>query len=210
MSHLSEVMRVLVWAVTIGNFVALVAGVALLVAPRDVVKWLGSRSSNPMSVRRLTKPLEKMLDLEGPMLRYSRVLGAALLAGGAFILVKWILFVSGIKSVAAGALLMARMFPDVTWHPVFWEILWVAMSALVLLGALLAVVVGLLALVRTQTLKQLSKLGNRWVSTRRATRSVAKPYYGIDRWIAAQPQLWGGAIALLSLYALAMMVWFTR
>jgi hypothetical protein len=206
----AEMTRTLIVLITLGNIAALIAGIALLVAPRRVVKTLGSQSAHPASLRRLTKPLEKFLDIEGPMLRYSRLLGVALLVSGTFVLIKWSMFILALKSVSSGAFVIARLFPTVGLPGLVWEILWLVVSATVLLGAMSAIFVGTLALVRTQALKRVSRVAGRWISTRKASRPVSKPYYGIDRWIAANPQGWGGAIALLSLYSLVMIIWLTR
>lgn len=205
----SEVMRLFGIVLILGNLVALAAGVALLLAPHKVVTWLGLRSTHPMSVRRATKPLEVPRDSEKVMLRYPRVLGVTLLAGGVFVLIKGSLFVAAL-SVADGAQLLARLFPGAALTQALWESFWIAALALILIGALLAILVGLLALVQVQTLKKLSSFTNRWISTRRAAKPASRPYYGIDRFVATHPQTLGGVIALLAIYTLVMILWFGR
>lgn len=204
-----EVMRLFGFVLIAGNLIALAAGLALLVVPHKVITWLGLRSTHPASVRRLTKSLERPRNSEKVMLRYPRVLGVALLAGGIFVLIKSMLFISSL-SVAEGAGLLARLFPTTAIGSVMWQSFWIATMALILLGAVLAILVGLLALLRVQTLKNLSGFTNRWVSTRQAVKPASRPYYGIDRFIAARPQVWGGIIALLAFYTLLMIIGFGR
>ncbi len=106
--------------------------------------------------------------------------------------------------------MLARLFIGTTWNAMVWESLWAASMLLIAFGAVLAIVVGGLALVRVQTLKNFSQFTNRWVSTRQAAKPISRPYYGIDRLVAEHPQVWGGVITLLAIYTLAMLVWFSR
>jgi hypothetical protein len=210
MSGSSELIwRVLVVVFTGGNVLALAVGILLLVRPEHTTRWLGLRGNRPMSVRRLTKSLEKSRDIDGPAMRYARPLGLLLIAGGICVLIRWSGFVATTSSLDA-ARTLAQLFPGVVWPPLAWQWLWSALSITVFLGALLAVAVGALAFVRADLLKRLSTLTNRWISTRRAAKPVSQPYYGIDRLVALRPQVWGAALALLSCYMLAMVVWFSR
>lgn len=209
MSVTSEVMRLFGIVLIVGNLFAFAAGVALLLAPRKVINWFGLKSAHPVSVRRATKSLGIPRDSEKVMLRYPRVLGAVLLAGGVFVLIKGALFVSAL-TVADGARLLARLFPTAKLGQIGWETLWMLALTLIVLGALLAILVGLLALLRVQTLKNISSFTNRWVSTRQAMKPASRPYYGIDRFVATHPQTLGGVIVLLAVYTLIMIVWFGR
>lgn len=205
----SEVMRLFGIVLILGNLFALAAGVALLLAPHKVITWLGLRTQHPLSVRRLTKVLDVPRNSDKVMLRYPRVLGAALLASGIFILVKGGLFVSTLSLVEGGRAL-ALLFPGAAIPRVLWKSFWVVTMGVILFGALLAVLVGLLALLRVQTLKKLSSVADRWISTRRVIKPASRPYYGIDRFVATHPQALGGVIALLAIYTLGMIVWFNR
>ncbi len=204
----SEVMRLFVVVLIVGNVLAFVAGVSLLFAPQRMARWFGFRSEHPLSVRRMTKPLEKIHDSETAMLRYPRVLGVALLAGGIFVLIKWTYFFASLSVTEGGRTLM-QLYPH-AWSVQMSEVVWLALLVLVLFGAVVAIVVGGLALVRIQTLKNFSSVANRWVSTRKVAKPISRPYYGIDRLVGAHPQVWGGVIALLSIYTLAMIAWFAR
>lgn len=207
MSGMSEVTRLLVVVLIIGNVLALVVGLSLLVVPRKVIKLFSLNSVHPMSFRRATKSLEKPVDSEKVMLRYPRVLGGTLLAGGLFVLVKWGMFVASLNVKDGGQTLM-RFYVDSRLPAPVWESLWLSILVLILIGALAAIVIGLLALIKVQTLKKLSSFSNRWVSTRQAAKPVSRPYYGIDRFVATHPQALGGIIAVFSVYTLIMILWF--
>jgi hypothetical protein len=202
----SEVMRFLVVVLLVGNVLALVVGLSLLIVPRKIIKLFSLNSVQPLTLRRVSKSLEMPRNSEKVMLRYPRVLGAALLAGGVFVLIKWSLFVSTLDAKAGGQMLM-RLYADTHWPSAVWESLWLTMLVLILVGALFAILIGVLALVRVQTLKSLSSFTSRWVSTRQAAKPISRPYYGIDRFVATHPQALGGVIALLSMYTLIMILW---
>ncbi len=209
MSGTTELMRLFVVALILGNVLALVAGLSLLLAPKRIAKWLGLRAAPPLPVRLLTKPFERLRDGDRVMLRYPRVLGGILVAGGVFVLLKWLVFIVPLSTVEGGRILK-QLFPGAAFSATLWESFWVTVLVLILLGAVLATLLGILALVRVQTLKSLSSFTNRWVSTRKAVKPVSRPYYGIDRLVGVNPQVWGGVITLLSLYTLAMIVWSAR
>jgi len=209
MLTITPVLQLLVFALIIGNVLALFAGLSLLVAPKRIAKWLGLRAAHPLSIRLLTRPFERPRDSGKVMLRYPRLLGAILLVGGAFVLVRWISFLLTV-TVADGARLLMRLFAGAALPQPVWESFWIVTLALILLGAALAILVGGLALVRVQTLKSLSHVTDRWISTRRAAKPASRPYYGIDRLVGENPQVWGGIITLLSIYTLVMIVWSVR
>jgi hypothetical protein len=207
MSGMSEVSRIFIAILVAGNALALLAGLALVFAPKRVVALLGMRGAHPVSVRKVTKRLEVPRDAEKIMLRYPRILGGALLAGGVFVVIKWAFFVQSV-TVASGGQILKQLFQNVNWSAPAWEMLWVSLLVIVLVGAALAIIVGLLAFTSANKLKKMSALANQWVSTRQAAK--AQPYYSLDRMMAARPQTWGVIISVLSLYTLAMLAYFTR
>ena len=201
-------MRALIYLLIVGNLLALFIGVTMQVAPGKLHAWFGTWVGW-ITLRRATKPLEIPRDTDRFVLRYPRLLGAVLVAGASLILIKGALFVAPL-STAAGGQILARLFPATRLARAAWETLWLSSLWLLALGAVLALAVGLLAWFRTDWLEIWSTLSNRWVSTRRVTKPVAKPYFGFDRWVHTRPRLWGGLITLFTLYTLVMLVWFVR
>ncbi len=90
------------------------------------------------------------------MLRYPRVLGAILLASAALILIKGTIFVTGM-SVAEGGTLLARLYGDADVSGGLWESLWISLIAFIMLGALTAVVVGLMSLFQARPAQALGR-----------------------------------------------------
>lgn len=201
-------MRTLIYLLIVGNLLALALGVTMQVAPGKLHSWFGTWAGW-ITLRRATKPLDIPRDTDKFVLRYPRLLGVTLVASASLILIKGALFVAPLSTNAGGQLL-ARLFPATRLARGAWETLWLTSLWVLALGAVLALAVGLLALLRIDLLKSWSALSNRWVSTRRGAKPAAKPYFGVEHRVRAQPRLWGGLITLLTLYTLAVLIWFVR
>ena len=201
-------MRILIYLLIAGNLLALFVGVTMQAAPGKLHTWFGTWAGW-ITLRRVTKPLDVPRNTDRFVLRHPRLLGATLLASAILILIKGALFVAPL-SAAAGGQILARLFPATRLASTAWETLWLSSIWLLALGALLALAVGLLALFRMDWLESWSALSNRWISTRRVAKPAAKPYFGLDRLVRDKPRLWGGLITLLTLYTIAVLVWFVR
>lgn len=196
----------LVVLLIIGNVFAFGIGVLMLAAPQEL-KAVFKFSNRWISTRKLTKPLEKPRPTDHAMLRYPRVLGAILLASAVLILIKGAIFVTGM-SAANGGRLLAQLYGNTDISASVWESLWISLIAFIMLGALTAVVVGLMSLFRPGWLKHSSKSSNRWVSTRKLTKPLDTPHYHLDKLVLARPRLWGGVITVLALFSGVVLWWF--
>jgi hypothetical protein len=198
-------MRYLIYFLIAGNVVAFVIGAMLLLAPQRLSGWVGI-GARWLSFRRATRPLEIKRDADRVLMQHPRTLGAVLTISGAVIFVRATMFMAHIGAVDGGRML-AQFFGG-GLSPAVWEVFWSSLLLLVLFGAVLAVVIGLLALFNTEWLQRVSDLGNRWVSTRNAMRPLERTYRPIDRLINGAPRIWGAVIAVLAVYAAGMLWWF--
>ena len=189
-----------------GNLFALFIGVLMIAAPQRLGD-LFKISNRWISTRRVTKPLEMPRQADRAMLRYPRVLGAIMLASAALILIKGTIFISGV-SAADGGNLLARLYSGVKLSAVAWEAIWVTLIMIILLGAILAIVVGLMSLFKVGKLKHWAESANRWVSTRQLTKPLDMPHYHLDKMVSAKPRLWGGVITALALFSSLVLWWF--
>ncbi len=189
-----------------GNLFAVFIGVLMIAAPQRLGN-LFRISNRWISTRRMTKPLEKPRQADRTMLRYPRMLGAIMLASAALILIKGIIFISGV-SAADGGRLLARLYGGVNLSAVAWEVIWLTLITIILLGAILAIVVGLMSLFKLGKLKHWAESANRWVSTRQLTKPLDMPHYHLDKMVSAKPQLWGGVITALALFSSLVLWWF--
>jgi hypothetical protein len=189
-----------------GNVFALIIGVLMLMAPQQL-SILSKFSNRWISTRKYSEVLEKSRPAERTMLRYPRVLGAILLTSAALILIKGTIFITGVSAVDGGKLL-ARLFGDANISSGIWESLWVSLIVFIALGAVMAVVVGLMSLFKLGQLKYWAGIMSRWISTRQLSKPLDTPHYQLDKLVAAQPRVWGGVITVLSLFSAVVLWWF--
>ena len=189
-----------------GNLFAFFIGVLMIAAPQRLGD-LFKISNRWISTRRMTKPLERPRQADRTMLRYPRVLGAIMLASAALILIKGMIFISGL-SAADGGRLLARLYSGVNLSAGAWEFLWLTLIVIILLGAILAIAVGVMSLFTLGKLRQWAESVNRWVSTRQLSKPLDIPHYHLDQLVQAQPRLWGGVITTLALFSAFVLWWF--
>ena len=196
----------LVLFLVVGNLFALFIGVLMLLAPEHLGK-LSALSNRWISIRRMAKPLAKPHQADRAMLRYPRVLGAIMLASAALILVKGTIFISKM-SIADGGKLLAGLFSGTSLSSHAWEIIWTGLLATIMVGATLAVVVGLMSLFKLGKLRHWAESANHWVSTRQATKPLDMPHYHLDRLVSAKPRVWGSVITVFALFSALVLWWF--
>ena len=193
-----------------GNGIAFVVGVLLWVRPQRYLRWFEPKPGHPRSVRQLLKPFDIMRDtdhwlLGRPRAGWRRHRRQQLIHSdqGGF-------FVSGM-SLREGGEMLARLFGNGQgWSLQAWEYLWQNLVWLLALGAVFALVIGLMAFSRFELFQRWSSVANRWVSGRRAARDFARPYYIPDGLVHARPRLWGVVICATALYSFVMLLWLVR
>ena len=192
-----------------GNIFAVVVGVLMMTVPHRLRSWFSTGKQRGISLRKLTKPLDVSHETDRALLKHPQWLGAAMLVGSALILIKATMFISGVSAVEGGRLL-ARLYMATKLPSGAWETLWLSLISLIMLGASLALVVGLLLMFDVKTLKRWSKTCNRWISLRQVMKPVDKPSYGLDKLVRDTPRIWGGVITLLALYVTFMLIGLVR
>ncbi len=195
----------LILLLILGNLFALGIGVLMLVAPRRL-GGIFKITDRWISMRRLTKPLDVPRQTDLAMLRYPRLLGAIMLVSAALILIKGANFISGV-SVTDGGKLLARLYSGTRLSSGAWETLWLSLIIVIILGAVLAVAVGLMSLFKIGKLKDWATIANRWVSTRQMMKPLDMPHNNLDKLVRTQPRLWGGVITALALYSAVVLWW---
>ncbi len=190
-----------------GNIFALVVGLLMLALPHRL-EALFKVSDRWVSTKRTFEPLDLMHDTDRHVLRYPRVLGSLLIIGSLFILLRGGLF-AATMSAAEGGRLLARVFGGKLPLPA-WEVLWLSLVALLLLGALLALLLGILSFYRIETLKRWSAIANRWVATHHVFDPLDTPNYTLNKIVHEKSRLWGALIAACALLALVALFWYLR
>jgi len=200
-----ELAGVGLWFLLAGNIFAVLVGVLMIFAPQHLARW-SHLANRWVSTHALTERLEKMRDIDSYAFRHARLVSLALLAGSLFILIQGGQFVRRL-STADGGSLLADLFDGRSLPPAMWETLWLSLVMLLVLGALLALIVGLLGLFGRSWLHGLVEAANRWISTRRGTEALDVPHYPLDATIRHRPRLWGAVIALLGTYTATALFW---
>lgn len=190
-----------------GNIFALFVGILMLALPHRL-EALFKVSDRWVSTKRTFEPLDLMHDTDRRVLRYPRVLGGLLVAGSLFILIRGGLFAAKVGAVEGGRLL-ARVFGG-KLPPPTWEVLWLSLVALLLLGALLALMLGILSFYRMETLKRWSAIANRWVTTQHLFEPLDTPNYTLNKIVHGKSRLWGAFITVFALCALVVLFWYLR
>lgn len=190
-----------------GNIFALFVGILMLAVPHRL-EALFKVSDRWVSTKRTFEPLDLMHDTDRHVMRYPRVLGGLLVIGSMFILIRGGLFAAKMSATEGGRLL-ARVFGGKLPLPA-WEVLWLSLVALLLLGALLALVLGILSFYRMETLKRWSEIANRWVATHQLFDPLDTPNYTFNRIVHEKSRLWGALITVCALLALVALFWYLR
>ena len=150
-----------------------------------------------------------MHNVDGQILSRPKLAGIIILAGAAFILIEGVFFVRRI-GVDEGGRLLSEFLGGSALASGAWEALWLSLLVFLLLGALLALVVGALAVFRTDLLQKVSQQANRWVSTSGSVKVLDAPHYRFDGLVRNRPRLWGTLIVLFAAYALVVLSFFSR
>lgn len=190
-----------------GNIFALLVGILMLAVPHRL-EALFKVSDRWVSTKRTFEPLDLMHDTDRHVMRYPRVLGSVLVVGSIFILIRGGLFAAKMGAMEGGRLL-ARVFGG-KLPPPAWEVLWISLVAFLLLGALLALVLGILSFYRMETLKRWSEIANRWVATHQVFDPLDTPNYTLNKIVHEKSRLWGALITVCALLALVALFWYLR
>ncbi|MFQ5760322.1 MAG: hypothetical protein ACE5HM_05035, partial [Acidiferrobacterales bacterium] len=138
-----------------GNVFAAIVGLLMIIAPTRLASW--SRVSDRwVSTRAATDTLDQMRNVDGQILSRPKLAGIIILAGAAFILIEGVFFVRRI-GVDQGGHLLSEFFGSSALASGAWEALWSSLLIFLFLGALLALVVGVLAVFRADLLQQVSQ-----------------------------------------------------
>jgi len=198
----------LILLLIVGNLFAFFIGVLMLAVPQKL-SGVFSYANRWVSTRQLTRSLDTAHPTDQTLLRYPRVLGAILLVSAVIILIKGAMFISAVN-IPEGGKLIARLYIGAALSTSAWELIWISMIIVIMLGAVLAIVVGLMALFQLGTLREWAESVNHWVSMRRATKPLETPHYPLDNLVRTRPRLWGALITLLALFSAIVLWWFVR
>ncbi len=143
-----------------------------------------------VSVRENIKPMEAVHDVEPFIHKYRRQFSALFIIGGLFTI---FMLAAKVDAVAVASVFGARKYSFV--GP------WIVQSlaTFLIVGSVLAVVIGIILGFLPRVLAALESHTNRWYSSRQITKGADRMYLPLDRWFEASPRVAGSALAVLAL-----------
>lgn len=180
-----------------GSLLAIALGLLLLLAPATYL-GLAARLNTWISLRRGMKAVEIPRYQERSLYRHHRLFGLLVIIGALYTLRYFLLDFD--RAIALKAL---RGQFDLSAQVLDW--LLDAGSLVLVVCNLLVLVIGGIVLVRPSLLKHVEAWGNRWVSTRHATRILDSEYHGLDRLTARHPRGMGLLLVIGGMYVLGML-----
>ena len=173
-----------------GSVLGLLMGVGLLLKPERIA-LLNQYSSRWFSSDNMTEQLDRSRSTERFFYRYHRLVGGALFVGAMFILYIF-LFSYNLRRISAAT------------AAGYWVLLDVLM-AILLVGCVLAALVGIIVALRPSVLREIEKSANRWVATDGIVKFFNRMNYSPDRKILGQRKVAGVVIIAGSLYVLIVL-----
>lgn len=182
----------------IGGVALLAFGVCLAVNRGTASRLIGWMN-RWVSFRQATRPLEVPRDSRPFVQKHRHAFAAAFFLGGAFALYGLLLQFNAPATIrllglnAINARAAGWLVDSLRW-------------ALVL-GNALAVLAAVMLAFFPDRVAALEALGGRWVSSRKATKSVNNMHVALDGWVAARPRQAGIVLIITALVMLAVFGW---
>lgn len=174
----------------VGGIFCIAVGFGLIVFQDKMPKFF-EVMNRWVTFRRHFKAMAVPRDIWPALQKYRRLVAFAIIAGAIFSLVS---LLTRIDTHAVAALFALRM------HGPRPFVQWIVDSAwwLLLLGSVLAIVVGTMLVFSPQPLAALEKLSSRWISTRELSKGADAMHMTLDQWVAAHPKRAGWIIVVLA------------
>jgi len=170
---------------------SLVIGMLMLVRPSAII-GLNKQASTMFSLRRSTKVLETPRYIDHAFYNHHQILGTIVTLTSAYVLYYFSL-------VFDADIITGSMAHD-GYDDVF-SVLLNAIQITMLITGVVSLVIGVIVFIRPSRLKTFETWSNHWVSTRRATRSLAEDKDQINQMAYRNPKLVGIIFVCLSIYA---------
>jgi hypothetical protein len=175
-----------------GAAFALVAGLMLLLDSKRALR-IAELLDRWVSTRAVVKPLEEHRNINRPLYRMHRLLGALICAGALYSLI--------VLGMPSGEAAIAKSLSGI--GPTRFAA-WMSESLryVLLAGNFCALLFGLVFIVRPSALKSLEAWADRRISERKAVKPLEKMRNSADQFLRRYPQAVGVLVILGSLYVL--------
>jgi len=196
MSIVQEILlRFFLILLCVGSLAGVLLGAGMLWKPDRVANW-NQFFSQWVSADKVHEQLDRPRWIERYFYRHHRVVGAALLIGAIFVVYVF-LFSKKMRRISA---VMASGSPG----------LWDALVGMLLIGSVLAALVGLVVLARPSLLREIEKSSNRWIATEGMVKLFDGMHYSFDQGLLRHRKTAGVLMIAGGLYiliALGPLIW---
>lgn len=175
--------------------IGLVAGAGMLINPDGVLR-LNRYFNKWFSTGKATDALDRQHQIERTMYRYHRLTGALILAGGVYTLYM-LNFALNQKATVA-------ILSD---HKNYYLVEWMLEATVLAFntGSVIALVVGVVLLIRPSLLKGLESTVNHWVSSEKPLQTLDTMRYRLDHFIATHIRIVGVLVMVGSVYVISIL-----
>ena len=174
----------------VGGIFSIAVGLGLIVLPDKMLKFFGIMN-RWITFRRYFKTMAVPRDIWPTLQKYRRPIAFVIIAGAIFSLAS---LLARIDTHIIAALIARRVHSPLSFMQ------WIVDSAwwVLVLGSVLAIVVGAMLIFSPRPLAALDTLSSRWISTRALSKSADAMHTSLDQWVAAQPKTAGSIIMVLA------------
>lgn len=183
----------------VSGIVGVFVGVALIVSSARTLRFFGT-INRWVSVRPSLRPLEEPHDIGKAVYEYRRWFGAAFAAGGAFAI-----FVL-LARVDVAAVVSAL---NVNAAPVIVALVVASLRWILVVGGVLAVVIGIMLALSSDALRAVEARVNRWYTPKKLGEDADRMHLTLDKWVETFPRTAGWILASGALIVLvdSTIVW---
>jgi len=199
----TDLADIFLWrALAIFLLIGALAGIAvslLLIFKPHLMARVSHIANRWIPTRRMSWLMDRSIDIEGWLFQRHRPLGILIILGAGYMLVYFGLLFDKATAMQYWAGSMPAIQLDILLD---------AMVLAALIGAVVALLVGLFLWLHPSLLRGVEKKANQWITMRRATKPLEMPHDQIERFVARHTRRAGWLLLLGSIYLFfAMFRW---
>lgn len=170
-----------------GSIVGILVGAAMLLKPEQLMR-LNQQVSRWVCTEKIAVQLDCRRRIEPFVYRHHRLMGAAVLIGAVFVLHTF-LFRYNLRVIST-------LIPENYW--------WLsdALVTMLLIGSVLAALVGGIVLTKPSLLRDIETSANRWICTEHAWSWINSKHHFVEQFFFRYHRFFGALILTASLYVL--------
>jgi hypothetical protein len=186
------------WFFVVAAIVGIALGVCLIVGSARTLRILGDLN-RWISLRSSLKPMDDPHDIGNAVYGHRRWFGSVFAVGGAFAVFMLLARVEVTAVVPA----LGSSAPPVIFDWIVESLKWI-----LVVGGVLAIVIGVMLVFSTDALRAWETRVNRWYSSGQFGKGADTMHLTLDRWVETSPRVAGWMIALgAAIVLIASVIW---